>query len=46
MIIDLTGCPLVRKKSAEFLFLQGQRKVREFCKIVMEIRESLKVREF
>ena len=41
----MSGCPLVREKSGKFVFLQGQGKVRKFCKMVMEIRNSLKVRE-
>ena len=41
-----SGCPLVREKSGKFVFfLQGQGKVREFCKMVREIRKSSKVRE-
>ena len=34
------------KSLGNMLFLQGQGKVREFCKMVREIRKSSKVREF
>ena len=43
--LALAGCPPVREKSGKFVFLQGQGKVREFCKMVREIRKSSKVRE-
>ena len=33
------------KGQGNLLFLQGQGKVREFCKMVMEIRKSSRVRE-
>ena len=38
-------CPLVRKSQGNLFFLQGQGKVREFCKMAREIRKSLKVSE-
>ena len=34
------------KSQGNLFFLQGQGKVREFCKMVREIRKSSKVREF
>ena len=40
-----TGWPLVREKSGKFDFLQGQGKVREFCKLVKEFLNTKKVRE-
>ena len=33
------------KSQGNLIFLQGQGKFREFCKMVREIRKSLKVRE-
>ena len=33
------------KSQGNLVFLQGQGKVREFCKMVREIRKSSKVRE-
>ena len=33
------------KSQGNLIFLQGQGKVREFCKMVREIRKFLKVRE-
>ena len=33
------------KSQGNLIFLQGQGKVREFCKMVREIRKSSKVRE-
>ena len=38
------GWPLVREKSGKY-FLQGQGKVREFCKLVRQILNTKKVRE-
>ena len=40
------GAPWSGKSQGNLFFLQGQGKVREFCKMVMEIRKSSKVREF
>ena len=40
------GSPLVRESQGNLFFLQGQGKVREFCKMVREIWKSSKVREF
>ena len=40
------GAPWSGKSQGNLFFLQGQGKIREFCKMVMEIRKSSKVREF
>ena len=37
--------PTVGENQGNLFFLQGQGKVREFCKMVREIRKSSKVRE-
>ena len=34
------------KSQGNLIFLQGQGKVREFCKMVREIKKNSKVREF
>ena len=39
------GCHLSGESQGNLFFLQGQGKVREFCKMVREIRKSSKVRE-
>ena len=43
--ITLQGAHPSGKSQGNLVFLQGQGKVREFCKIVREIRKSSKVRE-
>ena len=40
------GCPVVREKSGKFVVFFKVKEVREFCKMVREIRKSSKVREF
>ena len=42
----LQGAHPSGKSQGNLVFLQGQGKVREFCKMVREIRKSSKVREF
>ena len=44
LVVSISGCPPVREKLGKFGF-QGQGKVREFFKMVREIRKSSKVRE-
>ena len=39
------GAHLSGKSQGNLIFLQGQGKVREFCKMVREIRKSSKVRQ-
>ena len=39
------GAQLSGKSQGNLFFLQGQGKVREFCKVVREIRKSSEVRE-
>ena len=41
----LQGAQLSGKSQGNLFFLQGQGNVREFCKMVREIRKSSKVRE-
>ena len=45
LVITLQGARPSRKSQGNLVFLQGQGKVREFCKMVREIRKSSKVRE-
>ena len=45
-LIPWQGAHPSGKSQGNLIFLQGQGKVREFCKIVREIRKSAKVREF
>ena len=42
----LQGAHPSGKSQGNLVFLKGQGKVREFCKMVREIRKSSKVREF
>ena len=42
---EMQGAHLPGKSQGNLVFLQGQGKVREFCKMVREIRKSSKVRE-
>ena len=42
---DLQGAHPSGKSQGNLIFLQGQGKVREFCKMVREIRKFFKVRE-
>ena len=44
-IISYQGAHPSGKSQGNLFFLQGQGKVREFCKMVREIRKSSKVRE-
>ena len=44
-IESIPGCPPSGKSQGNLGFLQSQGKVREFCKMVREIRKSSKVRE-
>ena len=44
-LIRLQGAHPSGKSQGNLFFLQGQGKVREFCKMVREIRKSSKVRE-
>ena len=44
-IYYLQGAHPSGKSQGNLIFLQGQGKVREFCKMVREIRKSSKVRE-
>ena len=43
--LDMQGAHPSGKSQGNLFFLQGQEKVREFCKMVREIRKSSKVRE-
>ena len=42
----IQGAHLSGKRQGNLIFLQGQGKVREFCKMVREIKKSGKVRDF
>ena len=46
MYYSLQGAHPLGKSQGNLVFLQGQGKVREFCKMVREIGKSSKVREF
>ena len=43
--MNIQGAHPSGKSQGNLIFLQGQGKVREFCKMVREIRKSSKVRE-
>ena len=44
-VLSFQGAHWSEKSQGNLFFLQGQGKVREFCKMVREIRKSSKVRE-
>ena len=45
IILSWSTGRVVREKSGNFIFLQGQGKVREFCKLIREILNTQKVRQ-